>query len=174
MTFTDVQIQTIVMGAQAVVLLGALWVAFWQGKRSIDNLRTQTRQLQTSVQNNAYQAVISKEIDLITRLAEDAQLGEPYDASAVFPWQNVDPEERRKRWFCISRLEIFELIFLQYYNGAISEDMWRPWKDYIQSMLEISLFKDVWDKLQSFYHPEFIRSISGLTTGKQPKTKSDT
>ncbi len=126
-------------------------------------LSYQIRQNTKEVRNNAIQALLDRSTtlfnenihspmaDIFAKLTDDEQL--------------THSEKWRLHMFVRRNFQLYELVYLQFREGRISQPVMDAYRRRIESTMLRSFWADIWPEIRTFYTDDFVKYVDGCTLG---------
>ncbi len=146
--------QTILLGATALSAIGGGYLYYRQNE-----------ELQTSIDSQAYQGIITTEFDGLLTVLQHQELQDPYLEAFLVAAHcksgDLSPADKVKYIGAIILFEFFNNIHIQSLKGAVSNDLWTAWlKDIDLFLAGYPAMTAIWVAgLRDIYNEDFVTTI---------------
>lgn len=123
-------------------------------------LAYQIRQNTKEVRNNSIQALLDRSTTLF-----DENIHSPM--AEVFAKLQTEQaltteEQWRLHMFIRRNFQLYELVFLQYQEGRISEQVMQAYERRVKASVERDFFCELWPTMKMFYTDDFVKFVDKL------------
>ncbi|MCL0050875.1 hypothetical protein M1N22_03440 [Dehalococcoidia bacterium] len=166
----DVDIGTVIIGIQAVVLLATLIFMYYQYRKTMSVMSAQVSlmsdelsEIRKEIRITAHEDIYEKLFTLYYKYIEYAD-----DLKDIFrSHAKLNTSEVRKQYMMFAVLDLLYLMYLQ--RDTLDRGLLKTWETWTKRIFEEPKIFEIYETVKDEYDPEYIRYIEGVYKNKKSR-----